>query len=93
MWKAWFNVFLGLWLFLHGIPGISIPAGRNAVIVIGCAYFVLGIWSLKWPGIVIALIGAWTAISAYYDFMQTGLNFIIVGLLVSILALIHMSIS
>ena len=90
MLKPWFNVFFGLWLFLHGMIGSAIPANP---FIIGCALFLIGIWSFKWPSIIIALIGAWTAISAYFSFMQVSAIFIIAGLLVTLLAIIHMSIS
>ena len=90
MGKAWLNVLIGMWLFLHGLPGIYIPANP---FFLGCGLIILGIWSFKWTGIFITIIGLWIAITAYFAFMQIPVIFILTGLLVTILAIIHMVIS
>ncbi len=90
MLKLWVNVFFGLWLFLHGLFGEGIPANP---LIIGCVIFLIGIWSLRWPSIFVAIIGLWTAITAYFQFMQISAIFIIAGLLVTLLTIIQMSIS
>ena len=90
MWKPWVNMFCGFWLFLSGIPGIELPANP---FFLGGVLFVVGLWSLKWPGIVIALIGGWTVVTAYFGFMQESFMFIIVGLLVAVFSLIQMAVN
>lgn len=88
MWQVWINIFFGLWFFLSGIPGLYIPANPYFM---GIVFFIAGIAYLRWPGFVIAAIGALTVLSAHFDFMQIPIVFIIVGLLVTIFSLVQIA--
>jgi hypothetical protein len=88
MW-TWFNIFLGLWLFLSGIPGMTIPAYP---VVFGVLFFLLGLLYRKWPGYIVALLGIWTFISAYFNILDTPLMFLSIGLLVTLFTIVQMAV-
>jgi|GEM_PF-3628874 len=87
MWKPWFTIIIGLWLFLSGLPGVDIPAYP---LVFGIIFFLIGLLYRKWPGFFVVLLGVWTAVSAYFNILDTPTMFMVIGLLVSLFSLIQM---
>lgn len=88
MWKPWVNFILGLWLLLTGIIFASL-FNWIVALIIGVVVAVLAFWAGKWQGIVVGIVGIWTIVSSLWTGVQAPINFILIGIVIAVLSLIH----